>query len=62
MNQNEVKQPFFAQFLEQAQDDQAQAVGGQHDHAVEPEVGGLAHEVQPVAALRREDGLGRGED
>ena len=26
MNQNEVKQPFFAQFLEQAQDDQAQAV------------------------------------
>ena len=26
MNQNEVKQPFFAQFLEKAHEDQAQAV------------------------------------
>jgi hypothetical protein len=25
MNQNEIKQPFFAQFLEKTQDDQAQA-------------------------------------
>ena len=29
------------------------------DHAVEPQVGSLAHEVQAIAALRREHGLGR---
>src|SRR5262245_36798245 len=36
----------------------AQAVAREKDHAVEPQVGGLAHEMQPVAALRGEHRLG----
>src|SRR6185295_12481487 len=36
-----------------------EAVALEHDHAVEPQVGDLAHQVQAVAALGREHGLGR---
>src|SRR5688572_9587630 len=35
-----------------------QAVAREEDHAVEPQVRGLAHEVEPVAALGGEQGLG----
>jgi hypothetical protein len=31
----------------------------EHDHAVEPQVGDLAHQVQAIVALCREDDLGR---
>ena len=37
----------------------AEAVAREHDHAMEPEVGDLAHQVQAVAALCREHGFGR---
>ena len=36
-----------------------EAVAREHDHAVEPQVGDLAHQVQAIAALRGEHGLGR---
>src|SRR4030095_10594657 len=35
----------------------SQAVAREEDHAVKPQVGGLAHEMQPVAALGREHRL-----
>src|SRR4026209_1594962 len=37
----------------------AEAVPRQQNHAVEPQVGSLAHEVQAIAALCREHGFGR---
>src|SRR4051812_29213080 len=37
----------------------AQAVAREQDHAVEPKVGNLAHQVQAIAVLCREHGFGR---
>ena len=36
----------------------AKAVAREHDHAMEPKVGGLAHQLQAVAAFCREHRLG----
>ena len=37
----------------------SQAVAREHDHRVEPQVSGLAHQCKTVARLRREHRLGR---